>query len=273
MPKKLSQPKKSSIESEIMDIEESVTGTTAIFYGRSGTGKTALSSTFPKSMLVLDIRERGTETIRKVAGMKVLRVDDWTKLEEIYWYLKEGKHDFKTISLDQITTLQDVAMEKVKEDDGLSANDPISQRQWGRISGLMKTWLLNFRDLRDTGLNIVFLAHDRSNVPEDSDEDTIDPSVGARIMPSVSALLNGAVDIIGNTFIQEKMEGPKGAKIRKVSYGLRVGPHAIYSTKLRVPVGTGVVVPDIIVNPTYEKLMAISRGEVPAVKKVKTIKR
>lgn len=275
MPKKLQS--KPSIESEILDIEESVTGTTALFYGRSGTGKTALSSTFPKDMLVLDIRERGTETIRKVPGMKVIRVDDWEKLEEVYWYLKEGSHNFKTVSLDQITTLQDVAMEKVRSDDNMGPNDIISQRNWGRISGLLKTWLLNFRDLRDTGLNVVFLAHDRSNLPEDSEEDTIDPSVGARIMPSVSALLNGAVDIIGNTFIQEKMEGPKGAKIRKVGYGLRVGPHAVYSTKLRVPIGSGVEVPDIILNPTYEKLMAISRGEVrsevKAVKKVKTTKR
>lgn len=269
MPKKLSS--KSSLESEILDIEESVTGQTALFYGRSGTGKTAISSTFPKPMLVLDIRERGTETIRKVSGMKVLRVDNWEKLEEAFWYLAEGKHQFQTVSLDQITTLQDVAMEKIRADDDLGPNDIISQRNWGRISGLLKTWLLNFRDLRDTGLNVVFLAHDRSNIPEEGEEDTIDPSVGARIMPSVSSLLNGAVDIIGNTFIQEKMEGPKGAKVRKVSYGLRVGPHAVYATKLRVPIGTGVEVPDIILNPTYDKLMKISRGE--AVRKVKTIKR
>lgn len=272
MPKKLQSKKTApSIESEIMNIEESVTGQTALFYGRSGTGKSALSGTFPKPMLVLDIKERGTETLRKTAGIKVLRVDTWEKLEEAYWYLKEGSHDFNTVSLDQITTLQDVSMDKVRADDGLGPEDLISKRNWGRMSGLLKTWLLNFRDLRDQGLNVVFLAHDRSNIPDETEDEALDPNIGARIMPSVSSFLNGAVDIIGNTFIQEKMEGPKGAKIRKVSYGLRVGPHAFYNTKLRIPMGSGIEVPDIILNPTYEKLMSISRGE--AVRKVKTLKR
>lgn len=270
--KKLAKTKDDSIESRILDVQEITSGQTALFYGRSSTGKTALSSTYPKKMLVLDIKERGTETIRNVEGIKVLQVDQWEEIEESYWYLKKGGHGFVTVSLDQITTMQDVAMDKVRRDDGLSETDLISKRNWGRISGLLKTWLLNFRDLRDDGINVIFLAHDRSNIPDDSEEDQLDPNIGARIMPSVSSFLNGAVDVIGNTFIQERMEGPKGAKVRKVSYGLRVGPHAFYSTKLRVPIGSGIEVPDIILNPSYEKLQRISRGEALS-NKPKTLKR
>ena len=264
MPKKVLKTSRqaSSIEDRIIDVEESVGGQTALFYGRSGTGKTALSATYPHPLLVLDIKERGTETIRKVPGVKIFRVDKWEDFEEVYWYLKDGKHSFKSVSLDQITTLQDLAMVKVKEDNGQSEANPMSQRSWGRVSGLLKTWLLNFRDLRDEGLNIVFLAHDKSTVQEGEDqEDQLDPNIGARIMPSVSSFLNGAVDVIGNTFIKETMTGPKGQRVREVKYGLRVGPHAYYSTKLRVPMGSGQTVPDIILNPTYEKLQKISRGE------------
>jgi hypothetical protein len=78
-------------------------------------------------------------------------------------------------------------------------------------------------------------------------------------MPSVASFLNGAVKIIGNTYIRERHEIKDKRKVRSVEYGMRLGPHAYYTTKVRSPVG--VAVPDAIVDPTYEKLLAIMRGD------------
>lgn len=249
---------------------------TALIYGKSGTGKTALSSTFPRSMLLLDIREKGTETIANEEDIDVIKVDDWATFEKTYWFLKAGKHSYETVVLDQISALQGVAMDYVREEEGLDASDKLHKGQWGTISGMMQNWLLSYRDLRDDGLNVVFIAHDRMRGGEDEDTDDgqIAPNVGARLMPSVSGFVNGMVSVIGNTFIRErykKLEG--GGKKRIVEYCLRVGPHAYYDTKIRRPKDAGPI-PEAIVNPSYKKLLAISRGEdIDVVKKATKVKR
>lgn len=232
-------------------------------YGRSGTGKTTFAATFPTPLLLLDIREKGTDSVSNVKGVKIGEVTTWEQFEEIYWYLAKGDHEFKTVVIDQISQLQDLAIAKAMSDNGKKPEDQIAKRDWGQAAGLLKTWLLNYRDLIDQGIHVVFLAHDRitggSEDDDGSGEDQIDPSVGPRVMPSVASFLNGAVKIIGNTFIRETFSIVNKRKVRSVQYSMRIGPHAYFTTKTRSPVG--VEPPDTIVNPTYEKLMKVMTGD------------
>lgn len=263
MPKKISK-----IESKIMPVAERPDHFSILIYGRSGTGKTALASTWPKPLLLLDINEKGTDTIAKVPGIDVISIEEWNEIEEVYWYLKTGKgaQKYKTVVIDQITQMQDLAMAQVKAESSKEGDDLISRREWGQISGKMKTWLFSYRDLIDTGLYVVFVAHERSSEVEGV-EDQIDPTIGARLMPSLSSAVNGAVSAIGNTFIREHYEGQGKDKIREVMYGLRIGPHAYYTTKIRRPVEF--VAPDFIVNPSFEKIQKIVRGEKPEPRRLK----
>ena len=142
--------------------------------------------------------------------------------------------------------------------------DVMSQRLWGVVSGLMKTWLLNFRDLVDSDINVLFIAHDRVNKGEEgSEDDGFDPQVGARLMPSVAGMLNGAVKVIGQTYVQEVFLEDK---TRKVEYRMRIGPHAFYTTKMRNPLGTSI--PDYVVNATYNGIVSLmAQGEVKPVRR------
>jgi len=230
-------------------------------WGRSGTGKTTFASTFPKPMLFLDVREKGTSSISNVKGIKVGRITEWDELEQVFWYLKKGEHEFKTVVIDQITTLQDLAMSKAKKDEGKEDSDASSKRIFGLTGGLMKTWLLNFRDLTEEGIHVIFIAHDRTTRPADdaSGDDQLEPEVGPQVMPSVASFLNGCVGIIGNTFIRENFTVENKRRVRHVEYGMRLGPHAYYTTKVRSPVG--IAAPESIVDPTYDKLVAIVRGD------------
>lgn len=271
MPKK-KEPQTEVVVPSVADLIKPVSDTEAplcmLLYGKAGTGKTAISSTFPKPMLVLDIQERGTETIQGVEGIDVLQVDTWEMLEEAYWYIEtEGHKKYRTVSLDQITSLQALRMAKIRKDTEMSPSDTFTKRDWGIISGDLQTWLLNYRNLRDKGMNVLFLAHERANEGGESIEDQIDPSIGPRVMPSVASFINGATSQIGNTFIRESFEGTGKDKIRTVEYCMRVGPHAYYMTKIRKPLVADLVIPDVIINPTYEKLLNISRGVKPAPKK------
>lgn len=231
-----------------------------LVYGRSGTGKTTFGGTWPKPALLIDIREKGTDSVSNIEGLDVVQVDTWDEFEEVYWYIKQEKK-YKTVIIDQVSQLQDVCMESVLKNEG---KDVMSQRSWGTVSGLMKTWLLNYRDLIEEGINVLFLAHDRTTDTDSDSEDQIDPSVGPRLMPSVAGTLNGAVKAIGCTYIREALlEG----ETRKIEYGLRLGPHAYYTTKLRVPQGASV--PESIFNPTYDRILKLMSGETKTlVKKV-----
>lgn len=229
-------------------------------YGRSGTGKTTFASSFPKPLLLLDIKEKGTDSISNVKDVQVAKIEDWHQIEDVYWYLDRGKHGFKTVVLDQMTALQDLAMRKVMKDEGKEEGDHTSKRIFGMVSGLMKTWIEHYRDLIDRDVHVVFLAHDRVTTSDDdtAGDERIDPSVGARMMPSAASFLNGAVKIIGNTFIRENYTIENRRKVRSVEYCMRIGPHAYYTTKTRSPVG--VTAPEVIVDPTYDKLVAVMEG-------------
>lgn len=271
MPKKI--PKKvsdstdySEVAKRIKPVAEQPSYHAALIYGRSGTGKTALAGTFPKPALLLDIRERGTDTVAAVAGLDVIAIETWEEIEQIYWMLASGKTKYKTIILDQVTMMQDLAMTSIKLEEGMTDSDPMSKRDWGTLSGRMKTWISNYRDLTDRGYHVVFLAHEREDDAEDSVDQQIMPSIGPRLMPSVASHMAGAASLIGNTFIRERFVGTE--RKRLVEYCIRIGPHAYYLTKVRHDVS--IETPDILVNPTFEKLVAALRGEIKQpVRKVK----
>jgi hypothetical protein len=257
--KLIDEPKAESIVDRIAPVHETPKIMSALFYGRAGTGKTVVACTFPKPLLLIDIREKGYDSVSHVPGVHLAKVNTWEEFEELYWHLESGASKFATVVIDQVSQLQDVLMDDVRNKNNVSDSDPISRRLWGEISGGMKTWINNYRDLVDKGIHVCMLAHERSTDGGDAVEDQIDPSIGPRVMPSVASHLNGAVSVIGNTFIREHFMGKGDDKVRRVDYSMRIGPHSFYTTKIRHP--TGMEAPDVIVNPTFDKIMQVSRGE------------
>lgn len=242
----------------------------ALFYGRAGTGKTTLAATFPGPILHIDVREKGTDSISDLKNVDSIQLEDWDEFEQIYWFLKSGESKYKTVVIDPISSLQDFAMAEALRQGGKQEGAMMSKREWGITSGLLKTWIINYRDLVDDGINVVFLAHDRASDGEEGEEGELMPSVGPRLMPSVASMLNGAVKLIGNTFIREEIEKKLGGKAkRKVTYCLRIGPHSYYATKLRQPKGS--YLPDVVEDPDYNVLVSLMKGEfeAPAEKQVK----
>lgn len=250
----------SDLKGRIQAVHELPLVVSALFYGRSGTGKTTLAASFPGPALLLDIREKGTNSVYDVKDLDVLSVEDWQDIEDVYWMLKKGSR-YKTVIIDQVSALQDMCQADIMESESKSQ---MSQRLFGQVSGKMKTWILSYRDLIDEGINVVFLAHDRTFGNDDSDDSDyqIDPTVGPRTMPSVATVLTGSVNVIGCTFIQEKL-GKRDlntkSRSREVKYCLRLGAHGTYTTKLRTSKKNSI--PAVLENPTYDRLVAIMRGE------------
>lgn len=252
----------SDFESQLVDISEVEDHVKALTYGRSGTGKTTLCGTFPKPLLYLDVRDKGTKSIRGQQGIKVATIETWDQFLDAYWFLKNNPDKFKTVVVDNITQLQDLCLKHVKG--GKDTVSKTSQQAWGGVAENMKAWLLNFRDLP---IHVNFIAQDRmDSTDEDGDDDnSLQPEVGPQVIPSVAKILNGSVDIITQTFIRQREKKTKvEGKIKTtevVEFCARIGPHPIFLTKFRRDPKAPGSVPPILVNPSYDKFVSIINGE------------
>lgn len=270
MAKLRKRPKLPSVVRGIKPVEDLSENMVALLYGKAGRGKTHIAATFPGPVLFLDINnEKGLKTVKGMKDVQFARIKSWQDFLDLYWWLKDGQ-DFGTIVLDQVTGLQDLCQQAVRVHFRMKDSEQFQGfKKYGKLSGDMKQWLGNYRELSDL-YNIVFIGHERTFGSGEEDETEIDPSVGARVMPSVGSFLDGACDVIGQCYIGVKKRGKGKDRTKEVQYRMRIGPHSTYTTKIRRPAGAGPL-PEYIVNPSYRKLVAIEAGEVltTAVKKEK----
>lgn len=241
-----------------------------VLYGRSATGKTTLAGTFPKPLLHLDVRDRGTRSISDVKGIKVRKIVEFAEFEDTIDWLRRHPDTYKTAVIDTVSQLQQVVVKEKMGDGGRNnriAGDwgSMTKRDWGDVAALMKESITSFRDLQDLGMNIVFIAQDRVfNFDDEAETETeglLMPEVGPALSPSIVRVLNASVSMIGNTLIRVRYIKKKGEKREqeKIDYCLRIGPNPVYTTKVRKP--RGLELPQVIVDPTYEDILSIMQGE------------
>lgn len=242
-----------------------------VFYGRSGTGKTTVASTFPGPILLLDVKDAGDDSLTGLEHIQVMDVSTWDEFEIAYWWLKRNPKRFKTLVIDTMSQLQQLAIKKILEDKG---KDPekagewgaMTKQDWGTVASLMKAWIISLRDLP---MQVVFIAQDRTfNTGEEDEAQGLDPEVGPGLSPSIAKHLNAAVHLLANTFIRKrsvrvKVKDPAKGKPPyrdedRIEYCLRIGPNPVYITKIRK--AKAISLPSVVVDPTYEKLMAIMTG-------------
>jgi hypothetical protein len=234
-----------------------------LLWGKTKTGKTTLAADFPKPLILVDVREKGTVSIQDVDGIQVYELESWEELEVIYQYLAYGDHGFKTIVIDTITQLQDISLEKVLANRGAASTASKTQKDWGDAITLMKVWLQHIKDLP---MNVVLIAQYRENSQQDvTTARQAVPNVGAALSPSLAGFVESIVDINGWVHIDEVpvYNELTHKTTSEIKHCLVVKPDGIYSVGIRLP-GKDCACPTRIVDPDYEKLKAIIS---PAVKK------
>jgi len=235
-------------------------------YGRSGSGKTTFSGTFPGPILLLDISDRGTDSIKDAKNIQIAEPEVWEDFDDIYDELKRNPKAFKTVVFDTITQMQDMArvhvLEKNKKKVQAAADwGTMTRREWGDVAAMMKERITNFRNLP---IETVFLAQERlrSNDEDEASAELLTPEVGPALSPSVASHLNASVSIIANTFIRVRRKvitkNNKKTESEEISHWLRLAPHPVYTTKVRKPVTISV---EDIQNPTYKDVIDSLEGK------------
>lgn len=224
-------------KTKITTAEESFEYLKACFYGNNGRGKTRLGASGPKPFLI-DCNEKGTLSIRHFEDVQVFSASVFTDADLAFWYMKSGKHDRKTVVIDNITSLAQLCMNFVLGDEVSrdATKDPAmaGKREWGKVSQLMKTTVNNFRNL---DMHVVFLAQEKRGFVEDEDEEA--PEIFPAVSPSVRETLTAAVDIIGRLYVKEVVRKDPKTKKNKAAmeYRMLIGPSERYNTKDRSEAG------------------------------------
>lgn len=241
-----------------------------VVYGPSGSGKTTFAATAPKPLLYIDVKDRGTDSIRDVKKIMLREVNSFEDFEDTYWWLKQNPDEYRSVVIDTCTQLQTMAVREVAKANKRKG-DPndwgtMTKRDWGDVAALMKEWLVNYRDLEDLGINVIFIAQDRTfnmSDEEESNHELLAPEVGPALSPSIAKTLNASVSVIANTFIREReviktIDGKK-KKSKKIEYCLGLGPSALYRRKVRKP--RSVEMDDVLVNPEFDDIIEIIKGQ------------
>lgn len=267
---KAKKDKLARAEARVEDIEETINRLVFCIYARNGQGKTTFGASGEKPIII--DAEGGTPSIRKHKDAKRFRVETWTDIDLIYWYLKTGKHDRKTVVIDTVTALAALCMKFVLGDE--ASRDPTkdpdmpTKREWGKVGELMKTVIMNFLSLEN--MNVVFLAQERKSFIEDDSDEL--PEVYPDLSASSRSMMTAHANIIGRMYTKRvvKKDPKTGKKKKYLEHRMLVAPHDIYLAKVNIE-DHGL--PDVIKEPTIPKIMDMIAGTAPETPKPKKKKK
>lgn len=252
-----------------------------LLYGASGTGKTTFWATMPGPILSIICsggnktgETRSINTPENKKKIKQVTLKESSELKELIDYIGSTS-GFKTVVLDHVSGLQDLILREILGIEEIPVQKgwgTASQQQYGAVAQQCKEYL---RGLLNLSCNIVIVGQERTfNGKDDGlSSDIIQPTVGVATIPSLAGWLNPACDYIIQSFKRPKTTttyttvgvGPKAKRIptikrgKGVEYCLRCEPHDVFITKFRCP--RGYTIPDVIVDPTFDKLQAVIKGE------------
>jgi hypothetical protein len=238
-------------------------------FGRSGTGKTTLLSTFPKPIGTIICSGAGeTKSIRNIPNIKANRINAATDLDDLITQQAETGQ-FKTFAIDHITGYSDLVVKEIKgmepEEELKITWGTLSQAQWGELATRIKDRLRRFLALP---CHTVIIAQEREFNSDSEASEVLDPYVHCAVTPSVAGWIGPNVDYLVQTFLRRKYVdktttvGDKKITMKEatnqVEFCLRTAPHPVYMTKFRLPKGTKL--PEVIVDPSYEKIAKLIDG-------------
>jgi AAA domain-containing protein len=263
-----------------------------LLYGVNRCGKTHLACTFPKPLLLVSFEPSdtgGAITAKQFQGIDIIQIRTTEKASRLADELSRQSH-YQTVVFDGVTSYQDIVLQEIL---GLSSLP--EQLNFGTISGdnyrtRAERTKEGIRPWTKLPCHTVFLGKERDHNPPREDrvsEKTgkIQPDMRPRFLRGmqqdsfVAADLGGATTgwlqdncpCVGRLYFDKEMitteQSVAGKKIQIVEESgkyircLRIKYHPNYSAGIQSEKGDDNI-PDVIENPTWEKIHAILKGDI-----------
>ena len=184
---------------DVQTVAEKMTYINLLIYGDPGVGKTVLAASADivpemRPVIFVDI-EGGTFSIReKYPDVRVVRVQNFTEMQQIYDALLTQEHEYRTVVLDSLTEIQKFSMYEimemtVKKDPDRDPDVP-SMREWGKNIEQIRKFVRAFRDLP---MHSIFTALAKTDKDGKTGAIKTTPSLSGKLANEVA----GFLDIVG----------------------------------------------------------------------------
>lgn len=216
-----------------------------VIWGKSNSGKTWLSSTFPKPLLYIQIGDDGANTISNVEDIDALRIQTMQELKDVCKELQKDKK-YRTLVFDTFSlVVNEWIDEKV-----ITKNKKMTQQSWGDLKTEQEE-LIKLTHKLAANRNVVLTCHESMDSIEGM-EDEIAPDVRPSVSKGARTYLEGMANYgIHTTRIEKEINKGNTTKT-VVKYAADIGPNPYYWTKLQID--PSIEVPARIINPSYEKI-------------------
>lgn len=228
-----------------------------LIHGPQGSGKSTLASTIAKlgKTLYIDlVGEKGTRSFQGATYAKnidVIRPESITKLDDIFYFLQSGKHDYKAVVIDSMTSVQKMAMRYLLGHDETAVKEikqgtaPADIRTWGQALDIMQDTATFWMGLADGNsahpLHVVMISQTKMTENEYDGTVTRSPDV----QKGALSFLLAAPDYVIYTDVEEDHENSDedGPAYRHIA---RFGANPEYRTKARIPVNLRGKIPSVL---------------------------
>lgn len=225
-----------------------------VVYGKSNTGKTVFSSTFPKPLLYLSIGDEGSNPISNVEGIDTIKIETAIELKQALTELSEAKkQEYKSVVIDTFSLYVNVWT----HDNIISKGKRMTQQDWGNLKTDTEEIIRLSHKLSDR-MWVILTCHEAADAFEGL-ENEITPDIRPNVSKGARTYLEGMANYgLHCTKLSKTME-KNGKEKTVVKYGAHIGANEYYWTKVQVP--PTIDVPAIIINPSYEKMMEVLGGK------------
>lgn len=221
-----------------------------VLYGKSNSGKTYVASTFPKPLLYLQIGDDGSNTIAGVEGIKAISLDTVEQFKMVAKELSvKRRTPYKTIVVDTFSLLTN----EWTDANVVQKKKKMTQQAWGDLKTDTEELIKLMHKVAKNHI-VVLTCHEAMDAI-DGMEDEISPDIRPSVSKGARTYLEGMANygIHTTKIIKEVQKGNSTMEV--VKYAADIGPNPYYWTKLQID--PSIKVPKRIINPTYDKFMAV----------------
>lgn len=230
-----------------------------LIYARNKVGKTRFCATAPK-VLIVD-PENGTDRMTKL-NPAVWPITEWGEMDEVYNFLRLGRHDYEWVTLDPTTRIHNFSLKFVMgmaQERSLDTKPVLVQKQhYGQAGELTKEMLWKFHQLP---MGVIYTAQERQIEAYSGDEDEDAEAPASMYVPDLPkgarGAINSIVDVIARLYRVKAMarvrHGDRVEEKEVVQRRLWLEPSAQYDTGYR----SDFVLPAYLKNPTVPRLVEL----------------
>lgn len=236
-----------------VDISELGQGSLWALYGKSGSGKTELLSTFPKPILYVQIGDDGSNTIADKEGISALRATSVQHLKEILQEARLNKK-YATIAVDTFSLL----VNEWTDENAVKKKKKMTQQMWGDLKTETEELVKSAHILASVKI-VVLTFHEVLDTIEGM-EDEITPDVRVSLSKGARTYLEAMANYgIHTAILMKEKEQEDGTTKQIPVHVAHLAPNPYYWVKTQKP--KSVKLPNAMPNPSYDKIMRLLKGE------------